>query len=52
MKRNYDTYHFTAKEWMLYLAEGLAICGGINDLFYKNWWVFLAMLPIPFLFLR
>ena len=52
MKRNYDTYHFTAKEWMLYLAEGLAICGGINYLFYKNWWVFLAMLPIPFLFLR
>ena len=32
MKRNYDTYHFTAKEWMLYLAESLAICGGINYL--------------------
>ena len=52
MKRNYDTYRFTPKEWFLYLSESLAICGGINYLFYKNWWVFLGMLPVPFLFLR
>lgn len=52
MKKNYDTYRFKAKEWVLYLAEGLVVCGGINYLFYKNWWVFLGMLPVPFLFLR
>ncbi len=52
MKQDYDHYHFTKKEWMWYLVECLGICGGINYLFYKSWWVFVAMLPIPVWFYR
>lgn len=52
MKQNYDTYSFSMKEWFAYLAESLGICIGINYLFYKSWWMFLFMLPVPWIFMR
>lgn len=50
MKQDYNHYHFTKKEWLLYLAESLALCGGINYLFYKSWWFVPLLIPGILLF--
>ena len=50
MKMNYDTYQFQWKEWVEYAAQCAGICIGINYLFYKSFWAFVFMVPIPFLF--
>ena len=52
MKMNYDTYQFQWKEWVEYAAQCAGICIGINYLFYKSFWAFVFMVPIPFLFYK
>lgn len=53
MKKNdYEKYRFSKKEWLLFFLESAALCGIINYLFYKNWWMFLPMIPLPFVFYK
>lgn len=52
MKNDYNHYHFSKKELLLYLVQILVLCAGINYLFYKSWWIFLPMLPLPIFYLR
>lgn len=52
MKINYGTYQFRWKEWMELGAQCAGICIGINYLFYKSFWAFVFMVPIPFLFYK
>lgn len=52
MKIDYNHYRFSKKELLLYLLQIFGLCAGINYLFYKSWWFFLPMLPLPFFFLH
>ena len=51
-RKDYRTYHFTAKEIVRYLLEGAAVCAAADYLFYQSLPVLLFMLPIPVLFLK
>ena len=51
-RKDYRTYHFTAKETGKYLLEGTAVCAAADYLFYQSLPVLLFMLPIPVLFLK
>ena len=35
-RKDYRTYHFTAKEAAKYLLEGVAVCAAADYLFYQN----------------
>lgn len=48
MKKSYQEYHFTKREWCLYIAQGILLCVLVNRLFYENNAVYFAMIPIPF----
>lgn len=52
MKIDYNHYHFTKKEIFLYLVEAIFLCGLVNYLFYKSWWMFIPMVPVPLLYLK
>lgn len=52
MRQDYNIYHFSKKELLLYLAESMALCGAVDYLFYKSWWLIPFMLPVLFLFLH
>ena len=51
-RKDYRTYHFTAKEAAKYLLEGVAVCAAADYLFYQNLLVLLFMLPMSVLFLK
>lgn len=52
MKIDYNHYHFTKGEVLIYLLEAAVLCSLVNYLFYKSWWVFIPMAPVPLLFLK
>lgn len=52
MKQNYQEYHFTKREWCLYIAQGILLCVLVNQLFYHKALVYLFLLPVPFLWLK
>ncbi|MGI6006074.1 MAG: type II secretion system F family protein [Ruminococcus sp.] len=52
MKHNYSHYRFSKKELIRYLGESLFLCAGINYLCYRSWWAFLALLPVPWFYLK
>lgn len=52
MKINYREYHFTKREWSLYIIQGILLCVIVNYLFYQNIVLFAFMIPIPLLWLR
>ena len=47
MRKDYRTYHFTAKETGKYLLEGTAVCAAADYLFYQNILALLFMIPVP-----
>lgn len=49
---DYGIYRLSWKQRIQYTAEAVALCGGINYLFYKSPAVFLFMLPIPVWYIR
>ena len=51
-RKDYRTYHFTAKETAKYLLEGVAVCAAADYLFYQSLPVLLFMLPVPVIFLK
>ena len=51
-KTDYQTYHLSWQQWIQYTAESVALCAGINYLFYKSPAVFLFMLPVPVWYIR
>lgn len=52
MKKDYDCYRFSIKEYFLYGVVYLALGGGISWLFYHSFWPMLLILPGFPLFLR
>ena len=52
MRKDYRTYHFTAKETGKYLLEGTAVCAAADYLFYQNILALLFMIPVPVLYLK
>ena len=49
MKTDYTKYKFTKKEFLIYTAEGAALCAGIDILFYKSVYALIPLaLAIPF----
>ena len=51
-RKDYKTYHFTAKETAKYLLEGVVVCAAADYLFYQSLPVLLFMLPVPVIFLK
>lgn len=51
-KLDYGSYRFSWKQWIRYTVEAVAVCVGINYLFYKSPVVFLFMFPLPIWYLR
>lgn len=43
---NYEEYHLTGTEWILYGAEGAGACALISYAFYRSGAVFLLLLPL------
>lgn len=52
MKIDYREYHFTKREWGLYIFQGILLCVIVNYLFYQNVVFFVFMIPIPLLWLK
>lgn len=52
MKTNYNEYHFSKREWVLYIVQGILLCVIVNYLFYQNIVLFVFMIPIPLLWLK
>lgn len=52
MKRNYEEYHFTKKELLRYFSESLFLGMVLDYLFYKSWWVLLAVIPFSAAFMK
>lgn len=46
----YDVYRLSVREWVLYLAEGIGICGVVVFTFYRSLPLFLISLPAGFLY--
>ena len=44
-RRDYDSYHFSPKELTRYLCMGIALCAGIDYLFYQIPWLMVFCLP-------
>lgn len=51
-KTDYGIYRLSWKQWIRYIAQAVALCGGVNYLFYKSPAAFLFMLPLPFWYVR
>lgn len=51
-KRNYEQYHFSAKELLKYTGQGIALCVLGDYLFYQSVWVLPVMLPAVVLYLK
>ena len=51
-RKDYRTYHFTAKEIVRYLLEGAAVCAAADYLFYQNILALLFMIPVSVLYLK
>lgn len=49
---SYDNYHFTRREFVLYLFQSLLLCIMVDYLFYQSVWILLFLIPVPFLYLR
>lgn len=47
---NYSIYHLSPKEWLLWSAVGLSVCGVVAFVFYRSILVFLLLVPIGILF--
>lgn len=52
MKTDYREYHFTKREWGLYIFQGILLCVIVNYLFYQNVVFFVFMIPIPLIWLK
>lgn len=52
MKIDYREYHFTKREWGLYIIQGILLCVIVNYLFYQNAVLYVFMIPIPMLWLK
>lgn len=51
-KTDYQVYHLSWQKWIQYTAEAVALCAGINYLFYKSPAVFFFMIPVPVWYIR
>lgn len=52
MRKNYDEYHFTKRELVKYAAQSTILCGLLDYLFYKNWWIMLGAVPVTLFYLK
>ena len=52
MKRNYEEYCFTKKEIITYVLQSLMLCGVMDYLFYKSWWMMVSAVPVTIFFLK
>ena len=52
LKRDYDHYHFTVKEFMKYTGQAAALCAVADYLFYRSAWVLLLMIPALVFYLK
>lgn len=52
MKQNYDEYCYTPGEIGKYLLQSVLLCGIVDYLFYKSYWLMLAAVPVSLWYLR
>ena len=51
-KRDYEHYHFSVKELVKYMGQGIAICILGDYLFYQSIWALLAIVPVLMFYLK
>ena len=49
---DYEQYHYSVKEIVRYIAQCTVLCGAMDYLFYKTFWVIPLMLPFPVFFMK
>lgn len=52
LKRDYDRYRFTVKEFLKYAGQALVLCIVADYLFYKSIWVLVFILPVSVFYLK
>lgn len=52
MKQDYEEYHFTVREFAIYLAQSLLLCALADYLFYQSIWVLIFLVPVPYFYLK
>ena len=52
MKQDYEKYHFTGQELVLYLTQSILLCFLVDYLFYQSIWVLPFFLPVPCFYLK
>jgi tight adherence protein B len=46
MKQDYSQYHLSKKEFFKYILQSVFLCVLIDYLFYQNWWLLFAVIPV------
>ena len=52
VKPDYGRYRFGGREFLKYLLQSAALCGAADYLFYQNWWLMAAVVPVSVCFLK
>ncbi len=50
--KDYDEYHMTIKEYLLYAGLALFLLAGLAYVFYRSFWIWIFISPLSFLFPR
>lgn len=52
MKQDYSQYHLSKKEFFKYILQSVFLCVLIDYLFYQNWWLLFAVIPVSVGYLK
>lgn len=52
MKRRYDQYHFSVREWCIFIPQIIGLSFFLNYLFYRSIWGLILLFPVGWLYLR
>ena len=52
MKQDYSQYHLSKKEFLKYILQSAFLCILIDYLFYQNWWLLFAVIPVSVGYLK
>ena len=52
MKQVYSQYHLSKKEFFKYILQSVFLCVLIDYLFYQNWWLLFAVIPVSVGYLK
>ncbi len=51
-QQDYNEYHFSGKEWVFYLLQGLLLSAVISWFFYQSWIAFIVFMPLALFYMK